>query len=222
MAAPESASAREPESGSAGNPAPEPKSELAASAVPDVVPHAFARLAPLPPLKAVPSIVSSEIVLPKPAEPEQDPLIDLHDEVDDAVIAIFLEEAGELFPQAGEQVRGWRRNPAESSIAQQLRRTLHTFKGSARMAGAMRLGELTHRMESRLMDGDTLCAATPELFEALDTDLDHVAFVLDALREGRTNVPLPWLTPVDRHSGRGRCPGARTRGCESWRRAASA
>jgi chemosensory pili system protein ChpA (sensor histidine kinase/response regulator) len=132
-------------------------------------------------------------VLPLPVEPAHDPLIDLHDEVDDTVLSIFLEEAGELFPQAGEQVRAWRRTPGDASAAQQLRRTLHTFKGSARMAGAMRLGELTHRMESRLMDGDSLAEPTPELFEALDTDLDHVAFVLDALRSGRTNVALPWL-----------------------------
>ena len=135
----------------------------------------------------------TEVVLPKPVEPERDPLIDLHDEVDETVLSIFLEEAGELFPQAGEQVRGWRRAPADTTMAQQLRRTLHTFKGSARMAGAMRLGELTHRMESRLMDGDSLPPATPELFEALDTDLDHIGYVLDALREGRSNVALPWL-----------------------------
>src|SRR5206468_12455513 len=33
-------------------------------------------------------------------------------------------------------------------------------------------------------------------FEALDADLDRVAFVLDALREGRSNIALPWLDPV--------------------------
>ena len=32
------------------------------------------------------------------------------------------------------------------------------------------------------------CAGSPELFEALDDDLDRIAFVLDALREGKTNV----------------------------------
>ena len=79
------------------------------------------------------------------------------------------------------------------TAAQQLRRTLHTFKGSARMAGAMRLGELTHLMESRLLDGDGLAQGSPALFEALDTDLDHIACVLDALRTGEVNVPLPWL-----------------------------
>ncbi len=56
----------------------------------------------------------------------------------------------ELFPAAGEALRAWRRAPHDLNAAQQLRRTLHTFKGSARMAGAMRLGELTHLMESRL------------------------------------------------------------------------
>ncbi len=79
-----------------------------------------------------------------------DPLADVRDEVDADVLPIFLEEAAELFPQAGEQLRAWRRRPGDSDSASQLRRTLHTFKGSARMAGAMRLGELTHRMESRL------------------------------------------------------------------------
>ena len=42
-----------------------------------------------------------------------------------------------------------------------LRRTLHTFKGSARMAGAMRLGELAHLMESRLLAGDALARPVP-------------------------------------------------------------
>jgi chemosensory pili system protein ChpA (sensor histidine kinase/response regulator) len=120
-----------------------------------------------------------------------DPLAGIRDDVDAQVLEIFLEEAAELYPQAGDEVRAWRRSPRDAQIAQQLRRTLHTFKGSARMAGAMRLGELTHLMESRLLQGDSLSEATPDLFEALDTDLDHIAFVLDALREGRTNVPLP-------------------------------
>ena len=61
------------------------------------------------------------------------------------------------------------------------------------MAGAMRLGELVHLMESRLLLGDSLVKATPDLFEALDTDLDHIAFVLDRLQKGEVNAALPWL-----------------------------
>jgi len=121
-------------------------------------------------------------------------LANVHDEVDEQVLPIFLEEAAELFPQAGEQLRAWRRNPAQPETAHALRRTLHTFKGSARMAGAMRLGELTHLMESRLLAGDALAEPTPQLFDVLDADLDRVAFVLDCLQKGEINAPLPWLT----------------------------
>jgi chemosensory pili system protein ChpA (sensor histidine kinase/response regulator) len=146
---------------------------------------------------AAPAVDSApEFVLPAaPASSalRVDPLADVRDDVDADVLPIFLEEAAELLPQAGAQVRAWRRSPQEHTASQQLRRTLHTFKGSARMAGAMRLGELTHLMESRILVGDDTVAATPELFEALDTDLDQIAWVLDALREGRTNVELPWV-----------------------------
>ena len=72
------------------------------------------------------------------------------------------------------------------------------------MAGAMRLGELTHLMESRLDRGDAPAPATPALFEALDDDLDRIAFVLDALREGKTNVALPWVGRLGRRAGAAR------------------
>jgi chemosensory pili system protein ChpA (sensor histidine kinase/response regulator) len=167
------------------------------------------------PVDEAPAEVSAATSSPAPDEIElpvvEDPLRDIRDDVEEQVLSIFLEEAAELYPQAGEQVRAWRRSPRDAYGAQQLRRTLHTFKGSARMAGAMRLGELTHLMESRLLLGDAPAPATPELFEALDTDLDHIAFVLDALREGRTNVPLPAFErraqPVPPGVAQGDAPG---------------
>jgi chemosensory pili system protein ChpA (sensor histidine kinase/response regulator) len=128
---------------------------------------------------------------PLPAEFTPDLLADIRDDVDEQVLPIFIEEATELYPQAGEQVRAWRRAPSDTTGARQLQRTLHTFKGSARMAGAMRLGELAHLMESRLVIDDVLVPGTHDLFEALDGDLDRIGFVLDALRTGRYNVALP-------------------------------
>ncbi|MEO6749022.1 MAG: ATP-binding protein, partial [Casimicrobiaceae bacterium] len=125
-------------------------------------------------------------------EPPQVSVADVRDVIEPDVLAIFLEEAGDLFPQAGEELRNWRRNPL-SDGALLLCRTLHTFKGSARMAGAMRLGEIAHQMESRLVEGDTSVAGSATLFEALDTDLDRIAFVLDRLRAGEANSALPWI-----------------------------
>ncbi len=130
-----------------------------------------------------------EILLPLAQE---DPLATIRDDVDEQVLPIFLDEAAELFPQAGEELRAWRRNPHDAKPVTELRRTLHTLKGSARMAGAMRLGELTHLMESHLGQGD-VPSATPEFFETLETSLDRIAFVLDRLRSGETNTRLPWV-----------------------------
>ncbi len=39
------------------------------------------------------------------AAPEADPLAGVRDDVDEQVLPIFLEEASELFPQAGEALR---------------------------------------------------------------------------------------------------------------------
>jgi chemosensory pili system protein ChpA (sensor histidine kinase/response regulator) len=153
------------------------------------------------PEPAPPAFMSEpEVVLAAP-ELVVDPLDGVRDEIEDPqVLEIFLDEAAELFPAAGEQLRTWRRAPHDTGAAQQLRRTLHTFKGSARMAGAMRLGQLTHVMESRLIEGDSLAPGTGALFEALDSDLDRLAYVLDKLRAGEVNVALPWLaTPAAEH-----------------------
>jgi chemosensory pili system protein ChpA (sensor histidine kinase/response regulator) len=170
----------------AAPPAPKASSEPAAQVIPIPVPPAE-RAAP-------PPVAAPAAKAQAPAPPASaDPLADVRDEVDEQVLPIFLEEAAELFPQAGEQLRAWRRAPAAQEHAQALRRTLHTFKGSARMTGAMRLGELTHLMESRLLLGDSLVKPTPDLFEALDTDLDRVAFVLDRLQKSEFNVALPWV-----------------------------
>ncbi len=145
------------------------------------------------PVAEVKSMAAAKAATTAPAADET--LSNVHDDVDEQVLPIFLDEAAELFPQAGEQLRAWQRNPANLEAAQALRRTLHTFKGSARMAGAMRLGELTHWMESRLLAGDVPAAATPELFDVLDTDLDRLAFVLDRLQKREFNSSLPWLEP---------------------------
>ncbi len=168
--------------------APEPEYEADAAPVVELPPRDTMTLRAAPEPPAAPAVAA--FVAAKPAT---DPLADIRDDVDATVLPIFLDEAAELFPQAGEQLRAWRRSGDESGAAAQLRRTLHTFKGSARMAGAMRLGQLAHLMESRLLDGDVPAVSTPPLFDALDEDLDNIAFVLDALRENRFDVTLPWV-----------------------------
>ena len=128
--------------------------------------------------------VAADLSRVEPQRARAELLASIRDDLDAQLLPIFLEEAHELFPHAGALLRDWRRAPDQRDYAQDLRRTLHTLKGSARMAGAMRLGEMTHLMESRLMVGEREVAPSTELFDALDDDLDQQANLFDQLQTG--------------------------------------
>ena len=76
--------------------------------------------------------------------------IDVVDAIDPDLFPIFEEEAAELLPQLGGALRQWAARPDNRSARDEVLRALHTLKGSARLAGALRLGELAHRMESEI------------------------------------------------------------------------
>lgn len=119
----------------------------------------------------------------------EDPLLGINDDIDVQVLPIFLEEAQELFPNASAEIRNLRSNPSDRANLDSLKRTLHTLKGSARMAGAMRLGELTHIVESAVAENSG--AFNDAELHQIEERFDDVAFVLDALVAGRYNVVLP-------------------------------
>lgn len=119
----------------------------------------------------------------------------IRDDIDEQFLAVFLEEAAQLFSAAGKHFRAWRSSPRDETPAVELRRTLHTLKGSARTVGAMRLGELAHAMESRYFPDQQPAAATPELFAALEADLNPIAQVLDGLFARMHNAVRKSLGP---------------------------
>jgi chemosensory pili system protein ChpA (sensor histidine kinase/response regulator) len=116
-----------------------------------------------------------------PPLPGDDPF-DTTDAVDADLFPVFEEEAVELLHQLGGALREWARQPGADAPRAFALRTLHTLKGGARLAGAMRLGERAHRMESAIEllareQGMAAPAAIEELFErfdALQSALDHL------------------------------------------------
>ena len=173
------------------SPAPDRAPVSAASAAPVTAPTGAAVLLTTPSLHgaAASAAMLTPASAPVSTAAQEDPLADVRDDIDEQVLPIFLEEAQELYPRASEQVSGWRRQPTDSSFSDGLKRTLHTLKGSARMAGAMRLGELAHRFETRLLEvgGEP----TPVVFDAFDESLDDIAFLLERLTHGERDAVLP-------------------------------
>ncbi len=63
-----------------------------------------------------------------------------------------MEEAGEILEHLDESLAAWQKAPDARSYQQAIQRHLHTFKGGARMAGLMYMGELTHTLEDVFAD----------------------------------------------------------------------
>ncbi|WP_309684510.1 Hpt domain-containing protein, partial [Polaromonas sp.] len=107
--------------------------------------------------------------------------IDAIDAVDPDLFPIFEEEGAELMPQLGGALRQWSARPDNQSARMEVLRALHTLKGSARLAGALRLGEMAHRIESEIEYLGTEAAASQE-FEPLLTRFDAMQAAFEALR----------------------------------------
>ena len=104
------------------------------------------------------------------------------DDVDSQLLPIFLEEAQELVPQVGQDLRDWRARPDDKLVPQSLKRLLHTLKGSARMAGAMALGQLTHSMETRVENAALLPSIPCTLFDNLEASFDRIGVLIEKLQ----------------------------------------
>ncbi|MEO8248157.1 MAG: Hpt domain-containing protein [Burkholderiales bacterium] len=72
--------------------------------------------------------------------------IDAMDALDPDLFPLFDEEAAELLPKLSAALRQWVWQPEDEAARAESLRVLHTVKGSARLAGAMRVGEMAHRI----------------------------------------------------------------------------
>ncbi|WIM04630.1 MAG: Hpt domain-containing protein [Candidatus Nitricoxidivorans perseverans] len=114
------------------------------------------------------------------------------DDLDSQLLPIFLEEGQDLMREIGAELRTWRAQPDDDAIADRMRRLLHTFKGSARMAGAMGLGELVHSMETRIGEAAKI---TPAFLDGFDASFDRAEALLESLRNLGTE-PAPAAAPI--------------------------
>ncbi len=119
---------------------------------------------------------------------EESDAIDQVDAVDAELFAIFEEEAVELLPQLGAALRAWAQQPQAPAPRASTLRTLHTLKGSARLAGAMRLGERAHRMETEIERMGTEAVAR-EAVERLLGRFDVLQTAFDDLRQAGAAQP---------------------------------
>jgi len=168
-------------------------------------------LAPLEALPSEPIVVDEgDAVLAEPLEVpvvqqevEQAPVVAaveateperavVHDDLDEQLLPIFFEEAEELMRDLAAEARKLH-NPAEAEEgAQAFARLLHTLKGSARMAGAMTLGEFVHGIENRLLHARSAGVDGTQLADDMESGLDAVGHMVQRMQRGEpAQAPAP-------------------------------
>lgn len=99
-------------------------------------------------------------------------------QADNEVLTMFVEEAQELVPEIGVELRAWRANPRENKYPEALQRALHTLKGSARMAGQKALGDLIHDLEDKVVRAQKR-QPTAEDFIQMFNEFDQIGGVFE-------------------------------------------
>ena len=94
------------------------------------------------------------------------------DDIDTQLLPIFLEEGAELITGLSSALRTLGDAPDDAGAIRLVARQLHTLKGSARMTGAMNLGQHVHHMETFFEPCQQQGAATRETVETLEYALD--------------------------------------------------
>jgi len=112
----------------------------------------------------------------------------MKDDVDRDLLPVFIDEAKEIVPAVSEGVRRWKAAPADHAGVAELRRHLHTLKGSARMTGLMRLGELAHVLEERIVAMDALERPAAKAFDEAEERVDRFSLSLERLTRGEDIV----------------------------------
>ena len=126
--------------------------------------------------------------------------IDAIDVIDPDLFPIFEEEAAELLPQLGGALRQWAARPDNLGARSEVLRALHTLKGSSRLAGAMRLGEMAHRLESAIEQLDPENLSVDQI-EPLLVSFDGLQANFEALRaiggQGGADAVVTFPAPTD-------------------------
>lgn len=181
----------------ASEPAPAPLAAVAETALPvpelhtvSTVSPAKVDMAPLVPITER-SAAFVEPVFGAAGEAGADPALAIKDELDADLLPVFLEEGRDMLPQMGEALRIWQREPSSAAQPQTILRLLHTIKGSARMAGAMKLGQHMHETETRIEQILHGGAPSATALDELLSRHDHGLQLFEVLQNPDAVAPAP-------------------------------
>jgi len=107
------------------------------------------------------------------------------EEFDHEIANIYSEEATELLEAAETSLTAWNRDRKDKERVAELQRQLHTLKGGARMAGISAMGDLSHELETLVIQIDSgFVAGDDHAHAVMQATLDELARMRDLVSGG--------------------------------------
>ncbi|WP_457391340.1 Hpt domain-containing protein [Roseateles sp. P5_E1] len=122
---------------------------------------------------------------------DDEPEPGLPDHIEPDLYPIFEEEGRDLLEQLHGALRDWLAHPGELGRSDACMRALHTFKGGARLAGAMRLGEQAHNLESAIENLLRAGSANHGQVQALQHEGDALEHAFEELGRRLASAAVP-------------------------------
>ncbi|KXS53384.1 MAG: Two-component regulatory system [Marinobacter sp. T13-3] len=108
--------------------------------------------------------------------------------LDDEILEIFVEEAGEVLETINQYYPQLRQNHDDSTALTEVRRAFHTLKGSGRLVGASSIGELAWSVENLLNRViDQTVKPTDDMFSLIDEVNERIPSLIQEFRHGEAN-----------------------------------
>jgi chemosensory pili system protein ChpA (sensor histidine kinase/response regulator) len=131
----------------------------------------------MPGLIEPPAVEAPAAVIEAPAQAE---------EFDHEIANIYSEEATELLEAAQTSMGAWKSDRKDGQRVAELQRQLHTLKGGARMAGITAMGDLSHELETLVIQIDSGSVAGDDHAHAvMQASLDELAHMRDLVSQGK-------------------------------------
>lgn len=126
----------------------------------------------------------------------EDTVSNVEDEIDDEILEISKEEADNMLEKIDSLMESV---SPQFNLSQnnELKRYLHTLKGSVRMAGANKIGAVAHRLETILDYSENRKISLLDMQDLLIEEIDKIRFLMSDVRQELKKTQLDWLDRKD-------------------------
>jgi chemosensory pili system protein ChpA (sensor histidine kinase/response regulator) len=165
-------------------------SDASASAIVPILAASTPPSEPQPPPVQEPPAPSAEPPAEEPPAPPEEAPAPVEEpppteEFDHEIANIYSEEATELLEAAHASLSVWHNDRKDKQPVAELQRQLHTLKGGARMAGITAMGDLSHELETLVIQIDNgAVAGDDHAHTIMQASLDELSRMRDLVSAG--------------------------------------